>query len=589
MLAPNTLLQDRYLVLRLLGQGGMGAVYQATDRKFGNAVAVKETFYNNEQLRQAFSREARLLNRLRHPALPVVMDYFSIADKQFLVMQYIPGKDLEQLLEERKKTGQGAFMIPQVVEWADRLLDALEYLHMQEPPVIHRDIKPQNLKLTPRGEVILLDFGLAKDVFINQQEQKKSSQSLRGYTPHYASLEQIRGTGTDERSDIYSLAATLYHLLTGVMPPDAMTRMAAEMMGEQELLQPAGELNPAVPGRVAEVIHRAMAQQPENRFASAALMRQALRNACRNLSISNFHRSPTLVNEWTSNVARGSKETADPDSLIILLGEKKQNSGWQVVEDDSKKTPKPSKKPSPAKKRPRSTRSIWYAVSALVLMALTTSLMMRNSEPPRPGLLAGSAELVASRATPSNSNVEVPMRSELLRYFLEVLSTDKITTRATGMMPLAPGSRFKFHFKPRQSGYFYLLALGKNGRLQTFLTERPMPASGVTTNWSAGGSDYQFPDGGQLFMLPRDAQTAPFTIIFSQEPLKSPGFLATQSGHELNESELQELAELRKRSSSTSPNLVALVDDNQPAVAVQILAERDKSEPLVFDISVKKK
>src|SRR5215216_3533837 len=100
MLAPNTLLQDRYLVLRLLGQGGMGAVYQATDRKFGNAIAVKETFYSNEQLRQAFSREARLLNRLRHPALPVVMDYFSIADKQFLVMQYIPGKDLEQLLEE---------------------------------------------------------------------------------------------------------------------------------------------------------------------------------------------------------------------------------------------------------------------------------------------------------------------------------------------------------------------------------------------------------------------------------------------------------------------------------------------------------
>jgi hypothetical protein len=267
-------------------------------------------------------------------------------------------------------------------------------------------------------------------------------------------------------------------------------------------------------------------------------------------------------------MAKQSKETADPDSLIILLGENDPKSGWQVVEEDSKKTPKPSKKASPAKKRPRSTRSIWYAVSALVLMALTTALMMRNSEPPRPGLLAGSAELVTSRVMPSNSNAEVPMRSEVLRYFLEVLSTDKVTTRSTGMMPLALGSRFKFHFKPRQSGYFYLLALGKNGRLQTFLTEQP---------------------GGQLFMLPRDAQTAPFTIIFSQEPLKSPGFLAMQSGHELNESELQELAELRKRSSSTSPNLVALVDDNQPAVAVQILAERDKSEPLVFDISVKKK
>lgn len=589
MLAPNTLLQDRYLVLRLLGQGGMGAVYQATDRKFGNAVAVKETFYSNAQLRRAFSREARLLNRLRHPALPVVMDYFSIADKQFLAMQYIPGKDLEQLLEERKHTGQGAFMIPQVMEWADRLLDALEYLHAQEPPVIHRDIKPQNLKLTPRGEVVLLDFGLAKDALTNQTELNKSSQSLRGYTPHYASLEQIRGSGTDERSDIYSLAATLYHLLTGVMPPDAMTRMAAEMMGEQELLQSASELNPAVPRRVAEVIHRAMAQQPDHRYASAALMRQALRNACRNLSISNFHRSPTLVSDWGATPVRQPEETADPDSLIILLGENESKSGWHVVDDESKRTQKKSKRALPAKTRPRSTRSIWYAVSALVLMALTTTMMMRSTEPPRPGLLAGAAELVTSRVIPNNQNLEVPMRSEVLRYFLEVLSTDKVTTRATGMMPLAAGSRFKFHFKPRQSGSFYLIALGKNGRLQTFLTEQPMPASGVTTNWSAGGNDYQFPDGGQLFMLPRDAESAPFTIIFSQEPLKSPGFLAMPSGHELNESELQELAELRKRSSSTSPNLVALVDDNQPAVAVQILAERDKNEPLVFDISVQKK
>ncbi|HEX9048141.1 MAG TPA: protein kinase, partial [Verrucomicrobiae bacterium] len=440
-----------------------------------------------------------------------------------------------------------------------------------------------------RGEVVLLDFGLAKDALTNQTELNKSSQSLRGYTPHYASLEQIRGSGTDERSDIYSLAATLYHLLTGVMPPDAMTRMAAEMMGEQELLQSASELNPAVPRRVAEVIHRAMAQQPDHRYASAALMRQALRNACRNLSISNFHRSPTLVSDWGANPVRQPEETADPDSLIILLGENKSKSGWHVVDDESKRTQKKSKRALPAKTRPRSTRSIWYAVSALVLMALTTTMMMRSTEPPRPGLLAGAAELVTSRVIPNNQNLEVPMRSEVLRYFLEVLSTDKVTTRATGMMPLAAGSRFKFHFKPRQSGSFYLIALGKNGRLQTFLTEQPMPASGVTTNWSAGGNDYQFPDGGQLFMLPRDAESAPFTIIFSQEPLKSPGFLAMPSGHELNESELQELAELRKRSSSTSPNLVALVDDNQPAVAVQILAERDKNEPLVFDISVQKK
>src|SRR5262245_35561160 len=294
MLAPNTLLQGRYLVMRLLGQGGMGAVYQATDRKFGNAVALKETFYNDLQLRKAFSHEARLLNRLRHAALPLVTDYFAIGERQFLVMQYIPGKDLEQLLADRKTQGQGVFMASQVIRWADQLLDALEYLHSQKPPIIHRDIKPQNLKLTPRGEVILLDFGLAKGVVTHQSQV---SQSIRGYTPNYASLEQIRGTGTDARSDIYSIGATIYHLLTGEMPQDALTRIAAILMGQPDPLKPINALNPAVPEAVMQVIEKSMAPHPDQRYSSSASMRQALRSAALNAPPVNLHRAQTLTDE----------------------------------------------------------------------------------------------------------------------------------------------------------------------------------------------------------------------------------------------------------------------------------------------------
>ncbi|MBO0723731.1 MAG: serine/threonine protein kinase, partial [Blastocatellia bacterium] len=303
MLAPNTLLQDRYLVMRLLGQGGMGAVYQATDRKFGNAVALKETFYNDIQLRKAFSQEARLLNRLRHAALPVVTDYFAIGDRQFLVMQYIPGMDLEQLLAERRERGQGVFLTSQVLRWADQLLDALEYLHSQKPAIIHRDIKPQNLKLTPRGEVILLDFGLAKG--ITNQPAEGGSPSIRGYTPNYASLEQIRGTGTDARSDIYSIGATLYHLLTGQMPQDAMTRIAAMLMGQSDPLPQICNLNKEVPPAIASVIEKAMSPHPDQRYQSAAMMRQALRNASRNAPDVNFHRTPTIIlnGPGKSNVA----------------------------------------------------------------------------------------------------------------------------------------------------------------------------------------------------------------------------------------------------------------------------------------------
>src|SRR5262245_32613482 len=294
MLAPNTLLQDRYLVMRLLGQGGMGAVYQATDRKFGNAVALKETFYNDLQLRKAFSHEARLLNRLRHAALPVVTDYFAIGERQFLVMQYIPGKDLEQLLADRKAQGQGLFTSSQVLRWADQLLDALEYLHSQKPPIIHRDIKPQNLKLTPRGEVILLDFGLAKGIVTHQSQV---SQSIRGYTPNYASLEQIRGTGTDARSDLYSIGATMYHLLTGEMPQDALTRIAAILMSQPDPLKSISSMNPEVPVSVAQVIEKAMAAHPDQRYSSAAAMRQALRSVASSAPPASLHRAQTLTDE----------------------------------------------------------------------------------------------------------------------------------------------------------------------------------------------------------------------------------------------------------------------------------------------------
>src|ERR671926_1031853 len=197
MIAPGTVLQNRYAVERRIGEGGMGAVYVATDRRFGSTVALKETFFDDPSLRKAFEREARLLNRLRHHALPRVSDHFEESEGQFLVMEYIPGEDLSQMLKARGGTG---FPVKQVLAWADQLLDALDYLHTQEPPVIHRDIKPQNLKLTPRGGIVLLDFGLAKGA-VSQQSHLTGASSIFGYTPQYAPLEQIQGTSMDARSD----------------------------------------------------------------------------------------------------------------------------------------------------------------------------------------------------------------------------------------------------------------------------------------------------------------------------------------------------------------------------------------------------
>ena len=271
MLTPETVLQGRYRIVRQLGQGGMGAVYEAIDQRLDTTVALKETLFSEERLRKQFEREARLLARLHHPALPRVSDHFSEGDGQFLVMQFIPGDDLSEMMTRKR----GPFPADQVLTWADQLLDALDYLHTQDPQIIHRDIKPQNLKLTSRGQIILLDFGLAKGQ-AGDISRINTAASIFGYTPNYAPLEQIQGLGTDSRSDLYSLAATLYHLMTGVKPPDALTRAAALVNGQPDPLVNASQANPAVAPEVDHVLANAMAQNREQRYGSADEMRKAL-------------------------------------------------------------------------------------------------------------------------------------------------------------------------------------------------------------------------------------------------------------------------------------------------------------------------
>jgi serine/threonine protein kinase len=271
MIEAGTLLQNRYRIKKQIGQGGMGAVYVATDERFGSTVAIKETFFSDANYSKAFEREARLLNNLRHPALPRVSDHFSDDHGQFLVMEYITGDDLSEMMEKQ----DGAFPLKDVLNWADQLLDALDYLHTQEMPVVHRDIKPQNLKLTPRGQIILLDFGLAKGNPTDAQHNT-AAKSVFGYSRNYASIEQMQGTGTDPRSDLYSLGATLYHLATGMPPVDALTRAMQVLNGDRDPLQPANLAHNQVPAAIADVLQRAMALNSNHRPSSALAMRTML-------------------------------------------------------------------------------------------------------------------------------------------------------------------------------------------------------------------------------------------------------------------------------------------------------------------------
>ena len=268
---PDTILQSRYRILRELGRGGMGAVYEAIDLHLGHSVALKQSLTDNAQAWKHFEREARLLARLNHPVLPRVSDFFTEDERAFFVMQFVEGDDLATLLAQQP----GPLPRKAVVAWADQLLDAIIYLHTHDRQIIHRDIKPHNLRITPSGRIALLDFGLARAQ--RRSEDETSGQSLYGYSPRYAPLEQIHGTGTGPQSDIYALGATLYHLLTGVKPADAISRATALENSQPNPLSPAHEINPAVGFELSMILARAMAPDPDERYHTANEFREALR------------------------------------------------------------------------------------------------------------------------------------------------------------------------------------------------------------------------------------------------------------------------------------------------------------------------
>ncbi|NNF00249.1 MAG: serine/threonine protein kinase [Pyrinomonadaceae bacterium] len=289
MIDEGTILQKRYRIGKRIGEGGMGAVYLATDERFGSQVAIKETLFTDDHYKKAFKREARLLNSLKHPALPKVSDHFIENNGQYIVMEYIAGDDLFETLEATSKP----FPIADVLTWSEQLLDALEYLHGQENPVIHRDIKPQNLKMTPDGQIILLDFGLAKGNPTDANHQT-AAQSIFGYSRNYASLEQIQGTGTDPRSDIYSLAATLYHLVTGKAPADALTRVMNVLNEEPDPLIPAVQQHEQVTENLSNVLQQSMSLNANLRPQSTTEMRGMLSGK---ITVESFKQKETVSNK----------------------------------------------------------------------------------------------------------------------------------------------------------------------------------------------------------------------------------------------------------------------------------------------------
>jgi serine/threonine protein kinase len=263
---------ERYEIVRELGSGGTSRVHLAIDKRLDRNVAIKEILVENERQRSALEHEGNLLANLHHPSLPAVIDFFTNDGRPMIVMQFIPGDNLHELLINNA----GPFSQQQILQWGIELLEVLEYLHSRRPPIIHRDLKPSNLKLTEHGRVILLDFGLSKGSAGQMSTIVDTPKSIHGFTRDYAPLEQIHGTGTDERSDLFSLAATLFHLATAQKPSSAPDRYQSQESTGIDPLQLATQINTEISFDVSRILAKAMAIRPANRYGSAAEMRDAL-------------------------------------------------------------------------------------------------------------------------------------------------------------------------------------------------------------------------------------------------------------------------------------------------------------------------
>jgi serine/threonine protein kinase len=273
----GVILRERYKINRIIGQGGMGSIYLAEDiRLEGRQCALKEVQHESSlpddtlsQAQEQFLREATILARLDHPNLPKVSDFFSEGNREYLVMDFVPGEDLRTLMLEARQNN--SFLSEQeVLGWSAQLADALTYMHHQDPPILHRDIKPSNLKVTPSGLIKLVDFGLVK--ILASEEMTITILQGRG-TALYTPLEQYGGdTGhTDVRSDIYAFGATLYHLLTSNSPVEARERFL-----HPESLIPPRQFNSDISIRTERAILWALSLHPDERPQSVDEFRQAL-------------------------------------------------------------------------------------------------------------------------------------------------------------------------------------------------------------------------------------------------------------------------------------------------------------------------
>jgi serine/threonine protein kinase len=388
-LERGTLLHKRYRIVEILGQGGMGSVYRAVDENLGVDVALKENLFTTDEYSRQFRLEAVILANLRHPNLPRVSDHFVVGDQgQYLVMDFIDGEDLRQRMER-----MGTISEDDAIMVGAAMCDALAYLHTRKPPILHRDIKPGNVKVTPDGHIFLVDFGLAKVV----QGTQATTTGARAMTPGYSPPEQYGTARTDPRTDIYSLGATLYATLCGIIPEDGLARAM-----DNAQLTPLRKRSPKISRRLAAVIEKAMAVDPADRYQTADDFKKAL--------LGSKSKTQQLTGQYT---------VVPPPDILEAPAE-------SAVNEPKSPTPKPPTGPvaqpsvdeekpfvPPTTKKRRVARNAW--LGSLLIILLVGSLFGAAYFNPRflPGNMRGLLPFAYLTPTSTSTPTAIPIPTEM--------------------------------------------------------------------------------------------------------------------------------------------------------------------------------
>jgi len=458
-LTPGTLLNERYRVVSILGQGGMGAVYRAEDDHLGVSVAIKENLFLTEGYSRQFQREANILAGLRHTALPRVSDYFVIPNQgQYLIMEFIDGEDLRQRIERLAFLPERDVAIIGIV-----ICEAISYLHFRPQTIIHRDIKPGNIKITPEGDVVLVDFGLAKVLDSkDDNDRQDTTTGARAMTPGYSPPEQYGTARTDSRSDIYALGATLYAALTGIIPEDGLSRATGKVD-----LTPIRQLQPSVNSKLANVIEKALEIEPEDRYQDS----------------NEFRRSLISASELTFNTLE--RLTVTPPPL----------DGVEPAPQDSPPRQNSSKRPSKSSlpKRNRFKKAFkaipkWIPAAMLVMALITVTaiylpgkgyvqtLLNRFWPPPVSQVVVLTPTNTSVPNTPTSTRSAKPVPSITS---LPSINATPVTTATPTLVPSPTpfgGGKGQLAFVSNRTGSMQIWVMNMDGSDQTQLTSIPAGA-----------------------------------------------------------------------------------------------------------------